>query len=206
MLAAFVLTAAVASAADKPVRIVVLGDSLSAGYGLSEEDAFPANLAVALKDKGLAAEVINAGVSGDTATGGLGRLGWSVPEGVDAVIVELGANDALRGVNPEVTKGALNDILSQLQQRHVAVLLAGMLAPPNMGPDYAKEFDAIFSGLAKQYDPVYYPFFLDGVAANAKLNQADGMHPNAAGVDIIVARILPKVEELIARAKTARGS
>lgn len=205
-MAAPVTAAVVAPAADKPVRIVVLGNSLSAGYGLSEEDAFPSNLAVALKDKGIAAEIINAGVSGDTATGGLDRLSWSVPDGINAVIVELGANDALRGVNPAVTRAALNSILASLQQRHIPVMLAGMLAPPNMGGDYAKEFDAIFPALAKQYNTIYYPFFLDGVAANAKLNQADGMHPNAQGVDIIVARIMPKVEELIARAKTARGS
>jgi acyl-CoA thioesterase-1 len=200
------LASALAAPADNPVRIVVLGDSLSAGYGLSEEDAFPSNLAAALKDKGIAAEIINAGVSGDTATGGLDRLSWSVPDGIDAVIVELGANDALRGVNPAVTRAALNSILASLQQRHIPVMLAGMLAPPNMGGDYAKEFDTIFPALAKQYNAIYYPFFLDGVAADAKLNQADGMHPNAQGVDIIVARIMPKVEELIARAKTARGS
>lgn len=185
---------------------MVLGDSLSAGYGLSGSDAFPSKLGIALKAKGIAAEIINAGVSGDTATGGLDRLGWSVPDSADAVIVELGANDALRGVNPEVTKKALNDILQNLKKRNIPVLLAGMLSPPNMGADYTKEFDAIYPALAKEYGVLFYPFFLDGVAADATLNQKDGMHPNSKGVDMIVERILPKVEELIGRVKTARGS
>lgn len=193
-------------AAGKPVKIVVLGDSLSAGYGLAGTDAFPSKLGAALKANGVDAEIINAGVSGDTATGGLDRLGWSVPEATDAVILELGANDALRGVNPDVTKKALDGILQNLKKRNIPVLLAGMLSPPNMGADYAKEFDAIYPALSQQYGTLLYPFFLDGVAADAKLNQKDGMHPNAKGVDIIVARILPKVEELIGRVKTARGS
>ena len=203
---ACILAPAFASAADKPVKIVVLGDSLSAGFGLSGPDAFPSKLGAALKAKGIAAEIINAGVSGDTATGGLDRVGWSVPDGTDAVIVELGANDALRGVNPDVTKKALDGILQNLKKRNIPVLLAGMLSPPNMGADYVRDFDAIFPALAKQYGAVFYPFFLDGVAADAKLNQKDGMHPNSKGVDIIVERILPKVEELIGRVKTARGS
>ena len=195
-----------AAAADKSVKLVVLGDSLSAGYGLPVQQAFPSKLAVALKAKSLAVDVVNAGVSGDTASGGLGRLDWSVPDGTEAVLLELGANDALRGVDPNLTRQALDGILSKLQARHIPVLLAGMLAPPNMGADYGHEFNAIFPALAKKYDAIYYPFFLDGVAANPKLDQADGMHPNADGVDVIVARIMPKVEELIARAKTARGS
>jgi acyl-CoA thioesterase-1 len=203
---ACILAPAFAEAADKPVKIVVVGDSLSAGYGLPGQDAFPSKLSAALKAKGIAAEVVNAGVSGDTATGGLDRLSWSVPEGTDAVILELGANDALRGINPSVTKTALDGILQKLAGRHITVLLAGMLAPPNMGKDYASAFDAIYPALAKQYGTVFYPFFLDGVATNGKLTQADGMHPNAAGVDSIVMRILPKVEELIGRVKTARGT
>ena len=200
------LTPVIASAADKPVKIVVLGDSLSAGYGLSEPDAFPSKLGAALKAKGIDVVIINAGVSGDTATGGLDRVGWSVPDGTDAVVLELGANDALRGVNPAVTKKALDGILQKLKKRNIPVLLAGMLSPPNMGADYVRDFDAIFPALAKEYGAVFYPFFLDGVAADAKLNQKDGMHPSSKGVDIIVERIMPKVEELIGRVKTARGS
>lgn len=185
---------------------MVLGDSLSAGYGLPVQQAFPSKLSVALKAKGIAVDVVNAGVSGDTSSGGLGRLDWSVPDGTDAVLLELGANDALRGIDPKLTRKALNGILSKLQTRHIPVLLAGMLAPPNMGQEYGSAFNAIFPDLAKQYDAIYYPFFLDGVAANPKLDQADGMHPNADGVDVIVARIMPKVEDLIARARAARGS
>ncbi len=191
-------------AADRPVKIVVLGDSLSAGYGLPAPAAFPARLEQALKAKGVAVSIANAGVSGDTASGGLGRLDWSVPEGTDAVIVELGANDALRGVAPEVTKKALDGILRKLKERNIPVLLAGMRAPPNMGADYAREFDGIFPALAAAHGSVLYPFFLDGVAADRALNLDDAMHPNAAGIDVIVARILPKVEELIARTRGAR--
>jgi acyl-CoA thioesterase-1 len=197
--------ASVTKAADRPIKIVVLGDSLSAGLGLPVEDAFPARLAEALKGKGVAATIANAGVSGDTASGGLGRLDWSVPDGTDAVIVELGANDALRGLDPSLTKSALDIILRKLADRHIAVLLAGMRAPRNMGSDYASDFDAIYPALASTHPVVFYPFFLDGVAAEPKLNQGDGMHPNAAGVDAIVARILPQVEELITRARAARA-
>ena len=194
------------AADERPVKIVVLGDSLSAGFGLPVEAAFPAKLAQALKAKGIAATVTNAGVSGDTASGGLGRLDWSVPEGTEAVILELGANDALRGLDPQVTKAALDNILSKLAARHIAVLFAGMRAPRNMGVDYVKSFDAIFPALASSHRVVFYPFFLDGVATDSKLNQDDGMHPNAAGVDAIVARMLPRVEELISAARAARAS
>lgn len=189
------------SAAEAPVKIVVLGDSLSAGFGLPAEAAFPAKLAVALKAKNIAADVINAGVSGDTASGGLGRVEWSIPDGTDAVILELGANDALRGLDPALTKQALDAILRKLEDRHIAVLLAGMQAPRNLGADYARSFDAIFPALAAAHRVVFYPFFLEGVATDPKLNQADGMHPTAAGVDVIVARILPKVEDLISVAR-----
>lgn len=206
MLLACVVAPHWAGAADGPVKIVVLGDSLSAGYGLPGQAAFPSRLAEALKAKGIAAEIINAGVSGDTASGGRDRVDWSVPDGTDAVIVELGANDALRGLDPALTQAALEAILQKLQQKRIAVLLAGMKAPRNMGPDYASRFDAIFPALAAAHRVVFYPFFLEGVAADAKLNQNDGMHPNAAGVDVIVARILPQVEELIVRARMARGS
>jgi acyl-CoA thioesterase-1 len=203
--AATVLSAA-GLAADAPVKIVALGDSLTAGYGLPPASAFPARLEAALRAKGLAVEIANAGVSGDTASGGLARLDWSVPQGTDAVIVELGANDALRGVAPETTRAALDSILRRLAERRIAVLLTGMRAPPNMGPDYVSAFDAIFPALAARYDPVFDPFFLDGVAADRALNQGDGLHPTAAGVDAIVRRILPKAEELIARAKAKRNS
>jgi acyl-CoA thioesterase I len=197
--------APVRAAGERPVNIVVLGDSLSAGLGLPAEATFPAKLARVLKAKGVAANVVNAGVSGDTASGGLGRLDWSVPQGTDAVILELGANDALRGLDPKLTKSALDAILTKLAARHIAVLLAGMKAPRNLGADYTHEFDAIYPALASRHRVVFYPFFLDGVAADAQLNQHDGMHPNAAGVDVIVARMLPKVEQLIAAVRAARG-
>jgi acyl-CoA thioesterase-1 len=194
------------NAADRPIKIVALGDSLSAGLGLSVEAAFPSKLAEALKAKSVAVTIVNAGVSGDTASGGLDRLDWSVPDGTDAVILELGANDALRGLDPAVTKSALETILRKLADRHIPVLLAGMQAPRNLGADYARDFDAIYPALASTHPVVFYPFFLDGVAADPRLNQADGLHPNVAGVDVIVARILPQVEELITRARAARGS
>jgi acyl-CoA thioesterase-1 len=193
------------AAADRPVKIVVLGDSLSAGLGLPADAAFPARLAQALNAKVIAVSVANAGVSGDTASGGLGRLDWSVPDGTDAVIVELGANDALRGIDPKLTKTALGTILNKLKERHIAVLLTGMEAPRNMGSDYVQAFDAIYPALASTHPVAFYPFFLDGVATDPKLNQGDGLHPNAAGVDVIVARLLPQVEELIARVRAARG-
>jgi acyl-CoA thioesterase-1 len=198
---AVVLAAAPTARADAPVKIVAFGDSLTAGYGLPAQDTFPAKLQAALKAKGHNVEIENAGVSGDTASGGLSRLDWSIPDGTDAVIVELGANDMLRGVDPKVTRQALDEILKQLKARNIAVLLAGMKAAPNMGADYARAFEAIFEDLAQQYDVVFYPFFLDGVATQAKLALRDGMHPNAAGIDVIVKNILPKAEELVLRAK-----
>jgi acyl-CoA thioesterase I len=193
-----------ATAADRPVRIVALGDSLTAGYGLPADAAFPAKLEKALTARGLAVEIANAGVSGDTASGGLARLDWSVPEGTDAVIVELGANDMLRGIDPGVTRQALEQIVRRLTDRRIAVLLAGMRAAPNLGPDYGRDFETIYSDLAARYDLLLYPFFLDGVAAEAKLNQGDGLHPTAAGVDAIVAGILPQAEALVARVRSKR--
>jgi acyl-CoA thioesterase-1 len=190
-----------AHAAERPVRIVVLGDSLSAGAGLSAQDALPARLERALKAKGIAVAIENAGVSGDTATGGLSRVDWSVADGTDAVILELGANDALRGSDPKATRAALDAIIRRLKERRIAVLLAGMLAPRNYGPDYVQAFDAIYPELAAAHDLVFYPFILDGVAGDRALNQPDGLHPTAAGVDVMVTRMLPKVEELIARVK-----
>ena len=185
------------TSSNGPIKLVVLGDSLSAGLGLPAADAFPAQLEKALKDKGLNVAIGNAGVSGDTSSGGLDRLDWSVPEGTRGVILELGANDALRGTDPKVTRTALDDIIKRLTARHVAVLLCGMLSPPNYGADYAAQFNAIYPDLAKKYGVPLYPFFLDGVAADSKLNQADGMHPTAAGVAVIVKKILPTVESLV---------
>ena len=197
--------AGTAAGADRPVRIVALGDSLTAGLGLPANAAFPARLEQALTAKGMAVEITNAGVSGDTASAALARLEWSVPEGTDAVIVELGANDTLRGIDPKVTREALEGIVGRLRQRRIEVLLAGMRAAPNLGPDYGRDFDAIYADLAARNDLLLYPFFLDGVATDAKLNQRDGLHPSAAGVDAIVARILPKAEELVARVRDKRG-
>jgi acyl-CoA thioesterase I len=194
------------TAADRPVRIVVLGDSLSAGFGLAANEALPAKLERALKAKGIAVAVENAGVSGDTAAGGLSRLDWSVPDGTDAVILELGANDALRGADPKATRASLDAIIRRLKERRIAVLLAGMLAPRNLGPDYAQAFDAIYPELAAAHGLILYPFILDGVAGMSALNLADGIHPTAAGVDVMVKGLLPKVEELIARVRAAKGS
>jgi acyl-CoA thioesterase-1 len=176
---------------------VVLGDSLSAGLGLPAAAAFPAQLEKALQNKGLNVAIDNAGVSGDTASGGLDRLDWSVPAATQGVILELGANDALRGLDPKVTRAALEGILKRLKARGIAVLLCGMVAPPNYGADYAAQFNAIFPDLAKAYAVPLYPFFLDGVAANTKLNQADGMHPTADGVAVIVMNIVPTVESFV---------
>ena len=189
----------------RPVAIVALGDSLTAGYQLPPGDAFPVKLQAALKAKGLDVTVENAGVSGDTSTGGLERLDWAVGDGVDAVILELGANDALRGIDPAVTRRNLDEILARLKARGIAVLLTGMLAPPNMGPQFAAAFNPIFPELAAKHGVLFDPFFLEGVAAVRDLNLADGMHPNARGVDAIVARILPKVEELVAQVRSRRG-
>ncbi len=192
-------------AAAEPLRIVVFGDSLSAGLGLTAPQSFPSQLEAALKAKGYDVRIENAGVSGDTASAGLARLEWSVREGTAAVILELGANDALRGISPAVTKNALDAIVRRLKQRNIEVLIAGMRAPPNLGATYAAAFDAIFPDLAKTHGAALYPFFLDGVAAEPKLNLPDGMHPTADGVAVIVERILPAVEALIGRAKTRKG-
>jgi len=181
----------------KPVKLVVLGDSLSAGLGLPAQDAFPAKLQKALQAKGIPIAMTNAGVSGDTSSGGRDRLDWSVPDGTDGVIVELGANDALRGIDPDLTRTALTEIVQRLQARKIPVMLCGMLAPPNYGAEYAARFNSIYPDLAKKFDVPLYPFFLDGVAADAKLNQADGIHPTAAGVDIIVNNIMPTVEAFL---------
>jgi acyl-CoA thioesterase-1 len=188
---------ALAAGEAKPIKLVVLGDSLSAGLGLAANDAFPAKLQKALKDKGINVEMTNAGVSGDTASGGRERLDWSVAEGTQAVIIELGANDALRGIDPAVTRAALSDILTRLKARNISVMLCGMVSPPNYGRDYAERFNTIYPELSKSFGVPLYPFFLEGVAADAKLNQADGIHPTPQGVDIIVHNIMPTVEAFL---------
>jgi acyl-CoA thioesterase I len=192
--------------AEQPIKIVALGDSLTAGLGLPEKDGFVPRLQAALAAKGISAEVANAGVSGDTATDGLARLDWSVPPGTDAVILELGANDMLRGIKPQVTREALETMLRRLAGRHIVVLICGMRAAPNLGAEYGQSFEHIYPELAAKYGVLLYPFFLDGVAGDGGLNQHDGLHPNAAGVDVIVARILPKVEELVARVRVTHPS
>ena len=202
--AGIVLVTEYPRAADRPVNIVAFGDSLTAGYGLPASEAFPAQLQRALSAKGFAVNVVNAGVSGDTSAGGLARLDWSVPDDTDAVILELGANDALRGFDPAIPRKALGTMLHRLGERNIPVLLCGMVAPPNMGDDYSRAFNSIYPDLAAEAGAILYPFFLTGVAADPKLNQGDGLHPTAAGVAVIVDRILPQVEELIARAKRPR--
>lgn len=196
---ALTLMMTLASARAEPVTILAFGDSLTAGYGLQPSDAFPVKLEAALRGKGLDIRVINGGVSGDTALDGLSRLDWSLSDDVDVVIVELGANDALRGLPPAQAEEALDGILAALRERKLPVLLAGMLAPPNLGPEYGQAFNSMYAKLAARHDALLYPFFLDGVAADPTLNQADGLHPNPRGVDVIVARILPQVEELIGK-------
>ncbi len=181
----------------RTIRLVALGDSLTAGYQLAGKDSFPTVLEAALKAKGHDVVIENAGVSGDTTTGGLERLDWSVPDGTDGVILELGANDALRGLDPSIPEKALDQILAKLKARNIPVLLAGMYAPRNNGEAYAKAFDAIYPRLAEKHGVMLYPFFLDGIAGDAKLNLADGIHPNPAGVRVIVERMLPKVEAFL---------
>jgi acyl-CoA thioesterase I len=194
---AFFAMMIVTQARAEPVAVLVLGDSLTAGYGLAPEEAFPVKLEAALKAKGHDVRMINAGVSGDTASDGRDRLDWALTDDVKAVIIELGANDALRGLDPKITRAALDDILTKLKSRNLPVLLAGMKAPRNLGPEYAASFDSIYPELAKAYGAQLYPFFLEGVATDPGLNQGDGLHPNAKGVDIIVASMLPEVEKLI---------
>ena len=204
-LALAVALAGGAGAADRPVRIVALGDSLTAGLGLPANAAFPARLEQALKAKGMAVEIINAGVSGDTASGGLARLDWSVPEGTDAVIVELGANDMLRGIDPKVTRQALEEIVRRLRGRRHCRAARRHAGGAQSRRRLCPRFRGHLSRARGQNGLLLYPFFLDGVAGDAKLNQRDGLHPTAAGVDAIVARILPKVEELMARARGEAG-
>jgi acyl-CoA thioesterase-1 len=193
----------VGPAAAAPLKVVFLGDSLTAGHGLPADAAFPVRMKKALLDKGIEIEAINAGVSGDTASGGRDRLDWSIPEGTQAVIVELGANDALRGIDPAVTKGALDDILKRLRARGIPAMLCGMYAPRNLGPDFVAQFDPIYPDLARSYDVPLVPFFLDGVAGDPRLVQSDGLHPNAEGVDVFVAHLLPTVQAFLTRVAAA---
>jgi acyl-CoA thioesterase I len=203
MLALGLALALLPGAHAAPIRLLVLGDSLSAGYGVSHGDGFEMQLAAALRSQGHDVAIIDGAVSGDTSAGGLARLDWTLGDGADAAIVELGANDALRGVDPKETEKNLTAILDELAARHIPVLLTGMYAMPNLGADYASAFRAVFDRLGKRPSVLYDPFFLDGVAEVPPLNQADGMHPNADGVKRIVARLLPLVDKLIAEVRPA---
>ena len=194
----FLIMAGAGQAYAAPVRILALGSSLTQGYGLPPGTEFTVQLQAALKTAGIDAAVINAGVSADTSAGGLARLDWSLADHPDAVILELGSNDMLRGIPPTVTERNLRAILDKLKAAHVKVLLTGMHAQRNLGADYVKQFDSIYPRLAKDYKVLFYPFFLDGVALKPALNQADGMHPNPTGVKVIVAHMLPYVKRLVA--------
>jgi acyl-CoA thioesterase I len=188
-------------AQNRTIQIVAFGDSLTAGYRLAPDQAFPVRLAAKLKARGHDVAVANAGVSGDTTAAGRARLDWSVPDGTDAVILELGANDALRGLPPGQARANLEAMIASLKAKGAEILLAGMRAPRNYGPEYTDAFDRIFPELAAKHGLLLYPFFLDGIVLDAKLNLDDGIHPTARGVDVIVDGILPQVEELIARVK-----
>lgn len=184
-------------AAARTVKLVAFGDSLTAGYGVAPSQAFPVQLQAALKAKGYDVAIVNAGVSGETASQGLARLDWSVPDGTDGVIVALGANDMLRALPPATTRKAMTEIVSRLKARGIKVLVAGMLAAPNLGPEYQAEFNAVFPELAAQQGVLLYPFFMEGVAGHPELIQKDGLHPNPEGVRVMVSGILPDVEALL---------
>jgi acyl-CoA thioesterase-1 len=197
--AAFLLvfTASLSMAQTAAPKILALGDSLTAGYGLAPDQTFPARLEAKLKADGVPVRIVNAGVSGDTTAGGRARLGWALAEKPDYAIVSLGANDALRGLDPAMARANLDAILAELGAKKVPVLLLGMLAPPNFGKDYADAFNGIYAALAEKHGARLYPFFLDGVAMQRDLNQADGIHPNARGVDVLVEKIAPAVKKLL---------
>lgn len=186
-----------AALAGEAPRILAFGDSLTAGLGLTPDAAFPARLEAVLRSDGIAARVINAGVSGETTAGGAARLDWALGNHPDLVILELGANDALRGIDPKLAYANLDKILARLKASSAKVLLTGMLAPPNWGRDYQQEFAAIFPTLAEKYQVPLYPFFLDGVATDPSLNQPDGLHPNARGAALIASKLAPYVERLL---------
>ncbi len=191
-----------AAANARPVRVLILGDSLAAGYGLAAADGFQAQMLAALRARGHDVSFVDAAVSGDTSAGGRARLDWAIGDGVDAALVELGANDGLRGLPTKDLQANLTAILDALAAKHMPVLLSGMLAPPNLGQDYGSAFKAIYTTLGARQDVIFDPFFLEGVAADPGLNQADHIHPNPAGVKIIVARLLPEMEKLIASVKS----
>lgn len=191
------LATTAAHAQGKPLQLVGLGDSLMAGYQLPPTDSYTAKLQDALKAKGVDVVVTNAGVSGDTSSGGLARAEWSVPDGTDGVILELGANDALRGISPDDTEKNLDAIISGFKARNIPVLLVGIMAPPNMGEDYAKRFNAIYPRLAEKHGLSLYPFFLDGVVLDQSLQLEDRMHPNSKGVDVMVEKSMPAVEAFV---------
>jgi acyl-CoA thioesterase-1 len=191
------MTPAHSADSDERFTLLVLGDSLTAGYGLDQADAFPARLEVALAERGHEVRVMNAGVSGDTSAGGLRRLGWALADNPDLVMIELGANDALRGLDPEQTRDNLARIITTLKQKNIKILLAGMQAPRNLGAAYTTHFDRIYPELAEEFAIPLYPFFLEGVATDPFLNQADGIHPNRFGVDVIVSKIIPTLEPLL---------
>lgn len=186
-----------AFAAPRPVKLVAFGDSLLAGYRLPADAALPAVLQRMLKAAGRDVTIANAGVSGDTTTGGLDRLDWSVPDGTDGVILELGANDMLRGSDPSVPRRNLATILAQLKARHIPVMIIGMRAAPNLGPDYRAKFDSIYPDLAKQEGLILYPFYFDGIIGDASQHLDDGLHPNARGVETVAAHMLPTVERFL---------
>ncbi|MEI7790189.1 MAG: arylesterase [Alphaproteobacteria bacterium] len=198
------IVAGAGQAVATPVKILALGTSITQGYGLPPGTDFTVQLQAALKREGIDAVVTNAGVSGDTSAGGLARLDWSLADHPGAVIVELGGNDMLRGIPPAETEKNLRALLARLKSAHVPVLLTGMHAQRNLGADYVKQFDGIYPRLARETGVLFYPFILDGVALNPKLNQADGMHPNPAGVKIVVARILPLVKKLAKESEKIR--
>jgi acyl-CoA thioesterase I len=183
---------------ERPVRIVALGDSITTGLGLPANQALPARLQAALKARGIAAEIADAGVSGDTAANGLARLDWAVPDKTDGVIVALGANDMLRGLDPAIPRQTIESIVERLKSRDIPVMLTGMYASRNLGTDYVKKFDSLYPDIANRHGLVLYPFFLDGIVGDQSLNLADGLHPTAKGVEIIVRRILPTVETFLA--------
>jgi acyl-CoA thioesterase I len=189
----------VTPAMAKPITILALGDSLTAGYGLAGSESFPAKLQAALRKTNPDITVVNGGISGDTAADGAARFDWALNDDIDALIVELGANDALRGLDPAQMEAALDEIMGKAKAKSLPILLMGMKAPPNMGMDYVARFDGIYPRLAEKHGALLYPFFLDGVAAQASLNQQDGIHPTAKGVDMIVSRTLPMVKQLIER-------
>ncbi len=198
------IMATAGQAQEKPVKILALGTSLTQGYGLPPGTEFSVQLQAALKRAGINAEVINAGVSGDTSAGGLARLDWSLADKPNVAIIELGSNDMLRGLPPRETEKNLRAILTRLKAAKVKVLLTGMKAQRNLGAEYVKSFDGIYPRLAKEFGVLFYPFMLDGVALNPKLNQADGIHPNPEGVKVMVARILPLVKKLASQTGKAR--